>query len=59
MQSLVIGFSFFMADNTQQGLQNQMYGVLVFLFVVITLIFRSSRCLLLNESFTNQGKTRL
>jgi ATP-binding cassette subfamily G (WHITE) protein 2 (PDR) len=40
MQSLVIGFSFFMADNTQQGLQNQMYGVLVFLFVVITLIFQ-------------------
>lgn len=39
-QSFLIGFSFFMADNTQQGLQNQMFGVLVFLFVVMTLIMQ-------------------
>ena len=29
-----------MADNTQQGLQNQMFGVLVFLFIVMTLILQ-------------------
>lgn len=40
MQSLLIGFSFYMTDNTQQGLQNQMFGVLVFLFVVISLILQ-------------------
>lgn len=39
-QSLLIGFSFFMTNNTQQGLQNQMFGVLVFLFVVISLILQ-------------------
>lgn len=29
-----------MSNNTQQGLQNQMFGVLVFLFVVISLILQ-------------------
>lgn len=29
-----------MTDNSQQGLQNQMFGVLVFLFVVISLILQ-------------------
>ncbi|KAB8070348.1 ABC-2 type transporter-domain-containing protein [Aspergillus leporis] len=38
--SLFIGFSFFKADNTSQGLQNQMFGVFVFLFVVIQLIIQ-------------------
>jgi ATP-binding cassette subfamily G (WHITE) protein 2 (PDR) len=37
---MLIGFSFFMSNNTQQGLQNQMFGVLVFLFVVISLILQ-------------------
>ena len=32
--SLLIGFSFFDGDNTMQGLQNQMFGVFIFLFVV-------------------------
>jgi ATP-binding cassette subfamily G (WHITE) protein 2 (PDR) len=38
--SLIIGFSFFNGVNTQQGLQNQMFGVFIFLFVVIQLIFQ-------------------
>ena len=38
--ALFIGFSFFMADTTQQGLQNQMFGIFVFLFVVIQLILQ-------------------
>ena len=38
--SLLIGFSFFDGDNTQQGLQNQMFGVFMFLFVVIQLIYQ-------------------
>lgn len=38
--SLLIGFSFFKGDNTQQGLQNQMFGVFIFLFVVIQLIYQ-------------------
>jgi ATP-binding cassette subfamily G (WHITE) protein 2 (PDR) len=29
-----------MTDNTQQGLQNQMFGVLVFLFVITLLILQ-------------------
>jgi ATP-binding cassette subfamily G (WHITE) protein 2 (PDR) len=29
-----------MTNNTQQGLQNQMFGVLVFLFDVISLILQ-------------------
>ncbi|KAL4863346.1 hypothetical protein BDV12DRAFT_206638 [Aspergillus spectabilis] len=38
--ALFIGFSFFKADNTQQGLQNQMFGVFVFLFVVVQLVMQ-------------------
>ncbi|KAK4624500.1 ABC multidrug transporter F [Fulvia fulva] len=38
--AILIGFSFFKADNTLQGLQNQMFGVFVFLFVIIQLIFQ-------------------
>jgi ATP-binding cassette subfamily G (WHITE) protein 2 (PDR) len=38
--SLLIGFSFFKGENTQQGLQNQMFGVFIFLFVVIQLIYQ-------------------
>jgi ABC-type multidrug transport system permease subunit len=29
-----------MTDNTQQGLQNQMFGALIFLFVIISLILQ-------------------
>ena len=32
--SLLIGFSFFGSENTMMGLQNQMFGVFIFLFVV-------------------------
>ncbi|KAF3912490.1 hypothetical protein ABW20_dc0105898 [Dactylellina cionopaga] len=39
--SLFIGFSFFRTENTMQGLQNQMWGVLVFLFVVIAVILQT------------------
>ncbi|THC90890.1 hypothetical protein EYZ11_009645 [Aspergillus tanneri] len=38
--ALFIGFSFFKMENTRQGLQNQMFGVFVFLFVVVQLIFQ-------------------
>jgi ATP-binding cassette subfamily G (WHITE) protein 2 (PDR) len=38
--SLILGFSFFNGINTQQGLQNQMFGVFIFLFVVIQLLFQ-------------------
>lgn len=38
--SLLIGFSFFQGNNTQQGLQNQMFGVFIFLFVVIQLVYQ-------------------
>ncbi|KAE8154043.1 ABC-2 type transporter-domain-containing protein [Aspergillus avenaceus] len=38
--SLFLGFSFFKADNTAQGLQNQMFGVFSFLFIVIQLIMQ-------------------
>lgn len=38
--SLLIGFSFFSGNNTQQGLQNQMFGVFIFLFVVIQLVYQ-------------------
>jgi ATP-binding cassette subfamily G (WHITE) protein 2 (PDR) len=34
--SMLIGFSFFNGENTMQGLQNQMFGVFIFLFVVST-----------------------
>lgn len=36
----LLGFSFFQSQNTQQGLQSQMLGVFLFLFVVIQLIFQ-------------------
>ncbi|KAH7390477.1 putative ABC multidrug transporter [Pyrenochaeta sp. MPI-SDFR-AT-0127] len=36
--ALFIGFSFFMGENTIQGLQNQMFGVFIFLFITIMLI---------------------
>lgn len=38
--SILIGFSFFNSDNTMQGLQNSMFGVFVFLFVVIQLLYQ-------------------
>ncbi|KAL4925260.1 putative ABC multidrug transporter [Aspergillus undulatus] len=38
--ALFIGFSFFKMDNTRQGLQNQMFGVFVFLFVIVQLILQ-------------------
>ncbi|RAH41075.1 putative ABC multidrug transporter [Aspergillus brunneoviolaceus CBS 621.78] len=38
--AIFIGFSFFKADNTRQGLQNQMFGVFVFLFVVVQLVMQ-------------------
>ncbi|KAJ5398236.1 hypothetical protein N7509_006349 [Penicillium cosmopolitanum] len=38
--ALFIGFSFFKADNTKQGLQNQMFGVFVFLFVIVQLVLQ-------------------
>jgi ATP-binding cassette subfamily G (WHITE) protein 2 (PDR) len=40
VSSLLIGFSFFRSENTMQGLQNQMFGVFVFLFVVIQLLYQ-------------------
>ncbi|KAL3476699.1 ABC-2 type transporter-domain-containing protein [Aspergillus californicus] len=59
--ALFIGFSFFKANNTQQGLQNQMFGVFVFLFVIVQLIvqiipsFVTQRTLY--ESRERQSKT--
>jgi ATP-binding cassette subfamily G (WHITE) protein 2 (PDR) len=38
--SLLIGFSFFDGQNSIQGLQNQMFGVFVFLFIVIQLLYQ-------------------
>ncbi|KAF2450443.1 ABC multidrug transporter [Karstenula rhodostoma CBS 690.94] len=38
--SLFIGFSFYKMENSIQGLQNQMFGIFVFLFVVIQLIYQ-------------------
>ncbi|PGH02182.1 hypothetical protein AJ80_08905 [Polytolypa hystricis UAMH7299] len=38
--SLFIGFSFFRSENSMQGLQNQMFGVFMFLFVTIQLVFQ-------------------
>ncbi|KAL1957007.1 hypothetical protein VTO42DRAFT_6496 [Malbranchea cinnamomea] len=38
--SLFIGFSFFKSENTIQGLQNQMFGVFLFIFVVIQMVFQ-------------------
>ncbi|KAK4865212.1 hypothetical protein LT330_001835 [Penicillium expansum] len=41
LSALLIGFSFFMGDNTYQGLQNQMFGVFIVLFVLMHLIFQT------------------
>ncbi|KAH7114293.1 ABC multidrug transporter [Dendryphion nanum] len=38
--SIFIGFSFFKGQNSMQGMQNQMFGIFVFLFVVINLIYQ-------------------
>jgi ATP-binding cassette subfamily G (WHITE) protein 2 (PDR) len=38
--SFTIGLSFFNGTNTQQGLQNQMFGVFIFLFVIIQLVYQ-------------------
>jgi len=40
LNSLLIGFSFFDSGNTSQGLQNQMFGVFVFLFIIIQLMLQ-------------------
>lgn len=37
-QALLLGFSFFNSTNTVQGLQNQMFGVFLFLFIYIQII---------------------
>ncbi|KAJ5952948.1 uncharacterized protein N7479_011361, partial [Penicillium vulpinum] len=36
--ALLLGFSFFNSPNTTQGLQNQMFGVFLFLFIYIQII---------------------
>lgn len=38
LQALFIGFSFFQGTNTIQGLQNQMFGVFVFLFIFVMMM---------------------
>jgi ABC-type multidrug transport system permease subunit len=38
--AILLGFSFFDSNNTMQGLQNQMFGVFGFLFVVVQLIYQ-------------------
>lgn len=38
--SLLIGLSFMNGTNTMQGLQNQMFGVFVFLFVLIQVMYQ-------------------
>ncbi|KAK6505277.1 hypothetical protein TWF481_007186 [Arthrobotrys musiformis] len=38
--SMLIGFSFFMGENTMQGLNNQMFGVFAFIFVIITVVMQ-------------------
>lgn len=59
--ALLIGCSFIGSDNTMQGLQNQMFGVFIFLFVPIQLIYQilpmwvSQRTLY--ESRERQSKT--
>ncbi|KAE8361546.1 ABC multidrug transporter [Aspergillus caelatus] len=36
--AMFVGFSFFKAESTQQGLQNQMFGVFIFLAVALQMI---------------------
>lgn len=38
--SFLIGFSFFDGQNSIQGLQNQMFGVFIFLFILIQLLYQ-------------------
>jgi ATP-binding cassette subfamily G (WHITE) protein 2 (PDR) len=38
--SLLIGLSFINGENSIQGLQNQMFGVFIFLFIVIQLLYQ-------------------
>lgn len=38
--SLLIGFSFFDASNTMQGLQNQLFGVFMFFFIIFQLLYQ-------------------
>jgi ABC-type multidrug transport system ATPase subunit len=61
LQALFIGFSFFKADNTKQGLQNQMFGVFVFLFVIVQLVLQIIPAFVtqrtLYESRERQSKT--
>ncbi|KAF7177256.1 hypothetical protein CNMCM7691_005146 [Aspergillus felis] len=38
LQALFIGFSFFKAQSTQQGLQNQLFGVFIFLAVALQMV---------------------
>jgi len=38
--SLLIGLSFINGENTMQGLQNQMFGVFIFTFVIIQLLYQ-------------------
>lgn len=40
VNSFLIGFSFFNSNNTSQGLQNQQFGVFIFLFIIIQLILQ-------------------
>ncbi|CAG7977867.1 unnamed protein product [Penicillium nalgiovense] len=41
LSTLFIGFSFFMEDNTYQGLQNQMFGVFIVLIVLMQMVFQT------------------
>ena len=38
--SILIGFSFFKGENSMQGLQNQMFSVFIFNFVIIQLLYQ-------------------
>jgi ABC-type multidrug transport system permease subunit len=38
LQALFIGFSFFRAQSTQQGLQNKLFGVFIFLAVALQMV---------------------
>ncbi|GIZ44791.1 hypothetical protein CKM354_000797800 [Cercospora kikuchii] len=40
LTAIFIGFSFFKPENTQQGLQNQMFGVFLMLFITIQVIYQ-------------------
>jgi ATP-binding cassette, subfamily G (WHITE), member 2, PDR len=55
--SLIIGFSFFDSSNTLQGLQNQMFGVFIFLFIVIQLIYQVMPMSVTSTIFTSSMLT--